>query len=333
MKHKNILLLFVVLLLLSGCVKSTTTMKVNSTKSIVFSTDFLVSKEIENVTVLDKINQEKLVANHFNISTISEDNYEGVRITKRYNVDKVSNALGKEVVLTDLLKGTMDDSTLFKVKKSFFKNTYYADFSYRLRSEIFANGGDDVDLSSDKMITLDSEQSYRFILEVPYGTIQNNAKEVSDNGKKLTWFLNRSNDTNIKFTFTLLNLTHVYIVAGIGLVVLVFIGIIIFKVIKQKREEAKNAGPIHVDYDPSIEDKLSAFEIEEDIPPEVAETSDNNQIVDNSFEFKLPEEEKAKIAIVEAAKTLPPEKKQPKFIMGDPVDEVVDFSSKVDDQK
>ena len=67
MKYKNIIALFVVLLLLSGCVKSTTTMKVNPTKSIAFSTDFLVSKEIENVTVLDRINQEKLVANNFNI--------------------------------------------------------------------------------------------------------------------------------------------------------------------------------------------------------------------------------------------------------------------------
>ncbi len=330
MKHKNILLLFVVLLLLSGCVKSTTTMKVNSTKSIVFSTDFLVSKEIENVTVLDKINQEKLVANNFNISTITEGNYEGVKITKRYpNIDRVSNATGKEVVVSDLLKGTMDDSTLFKVKKSFFKNTYYADFSYRLRSEIFANGGDEVDLSSDKMITLDSEMAYKFIVELPYGAIQNNAKEVSKNGKVLTWNLNRSKDTNIKFTFTLLNLSHVYMVAGFGLVILVFLIIIIVKIIKQKREEAKNAGPIHVDYDPSIEEKLNAFEIEEDIPPEIAEISNNNQIVDNSFEFKSEDEEKAKVAIVEAAKTLPPEKKQPKFIMSEdtePEVEVVDFN-------
>ena len=338
MRNKKLFILFFILLLLSGCVKSTTNMKVNPTKSITFSSDFLVSKEIENVTVLDKINQEKLVSNGFNISTISENGYEGVKITKRYpNIDKVSTAAGKKVVLSDLLYGTMEDGVLFKVKKSFFRNTYIADYAYRLRSEIYANGGDDVDLTSDKMITLDGEAYYKFVLEVPYGTIQNNATEVSKDGKTLTWDFNRAKDSDVKFTFTLLNLTHVYIVGGFALVVLIFILIIIIKAIKQKREDAKNAGPIHVDYDPSIEDKLSAFELETETAPEVAAESNNNQIADNSFEFKLPEEEKAKIAIVEAAKVTPPEKKQHKFIMTEDepneVNEIIDFNSKEDAQK
>lgn len=323
---KKIILLFLVLFMLSGCVKSTTTMKIHPSKSIDFESIFLVSKDVENGNVLDKIDNSKLVSNGYNISTVDEKDYKGVKLTKRYfSIDRVSDSNIDQVVISDLLKGTMKDSKLFKVEKSFFKNTYYADFYYRLASEIYANGGENVDLSSDKMITLDSEMFYKFILEVPYGTIQNNANEVSKDGNTLTWNLNRSQDTHIKFTFTMLNLTNIYIVAGVSILLLIVIIIIVVKVIKAKIAADKNKGPIHVDYDPSIEDKLSAFEIEEDLPPEVAAESENNQINDSSFEFKLEEEEKAKIAIVEAAKVSKEVKQQPKFVTDNSVDEVVHF--------
>ncbi len=325
---KKIILLFFILIMLSGCVKSTTTMKISPTKSINFESDFLISTELDNGTSLDKIDQKKLASNGYNISTVKEDGYSGLKVTKRYSsIDRVSTPNAEKVVLSDLLKGTMDDKKLFKVEKSFFKNTYYADFSYRLRSEIFANGGDEVDLSTDRMITLDGEMFYKFILEVPYGTIQNNANEVSKDGKTLTWNLNRSQDTDIKFTFTLLNLTNVYIVGGVGIAVFVIILILVIRAIKKKREEDKNKGPIHVDYDPSIEDKLDAFEVEPETAPEVAGESINNQINDGSFEFKLEEEEKAKVAIVEAAKVSKEVKQQPKFITTNSVDEVVDFNN------
>lgn len=330
---KKIFILFFVLLLMSGCVKSTTTMKINSAKIINFDTTFLVSKEIENASVLDKIAQDKLTANGYNISTVEEDNYSGVKVSKRFlSIDRVSNAKGEDVIISDLLKGTMNDKVLFKVKKSFFKNTYFANFKYRLRSEISANGGDEVDMTSDKMISLDGEMFYKFVLEVPYGTIQNNANEVSANGKKLTWTLNRAEDTNITFSFSLLNLSRVYIVAGVAAAIAIIILIIIIKYIKVKREELKNAGPIHVDYDPSIEEKLSAFEIEEETPPEVAAESENNKIGDNTFEFRLEEEEKAKAAIVEAAKNVTPAKRAPKFINTNSVEEVVDFGDSNNNQ-
>ncbi len=332
MKKKIILLMFV-LLMLSGCVKSTTTMKINPNKSINFETDLLTSDELENASVLDRINQEKVISNGYNISTIKDNGYSGIKVTKRYrNIDKVSKEKADTVIISNLLKGNMDDSTLFSVSKSFFQNTYEANFSYKLRSEIFANGGDDVDLSSDKMITLESESYYKFILEVPYGTIQNNANEVSEDGKTLTWNLHKSQDTNIKFTFTLYNLVNIYIVAGISIALFVLILIIVIKYIKKVKEENKNKGPIHVDYDPSIENKLDAFEIIEDLPPEVAQESENNKINDNSFEFKLEEEEKAKVAIVEAAKVSKEIKQLPKFINTNALDEVVNFNGQNNNQ-
>jgi hypothetical protein len=103
--------------------------------------------------------------------------------------------------------------------------------------------------------------------------------------------------------------------------------ILVIRAIKKKREEDKNKGPIHVDYDPSIEDKLEAFEVEPETAPKVADESVNNQINDGSFEFKLEEEEKAKVAIVEAAKVSKEVKQQPKFINTNAVDEVVDFNN------
>ena len=148
---KKIILLFFILIMLSGCVKSTTTMKISPTKSINFESDFLISTELDNGTSLDKIDQKKLASDGYNISTIKEDGYSGLKVTKRYSsIDRVSTPSAEKVVLSDLLKGTMDDKNLFKVEKSFFKNTYYADFSYRFSPSGRVCGGSPLVYSSSK---------------------------------------------------------------------------------------------------------------------------------------------------------------------------------------
>jgi len=49
------------------------------------------------------------------------------------NIDKVSNAVGETVVISDVYKGDLKDNVLYKVEKSFFKNKYYGVFKYKLR--------------------------------------------------------------------------------------------------------------------------------------------------------------------------------------------------------
>ena len=317
---KKIVLILCIVFLLSGCVKSTTTTKVNLNKSIDFETEMLVSNQLEK-DVLMSISQDKLAAGGFNISVVNEGDYRGVKISKRYsNIDKVSNAKGETVTISDLYKGELNDNVLYKVEKSFFKNSYSGVFKYRLASEAFYLTKDEkVELSEDSLVSLEGEMYFKYIVKLPYGSTYNNANEVQDNGKTLIWNLNRSEDAVIKYNFTLYNVVNVLIVAFIALFFLIAFIIIGIKLIKKAKKENKQSAPIHVDYDPSIEDKLNEFEEkkEEEAAPEVAQT-DNNQINNGSFEFELPSEAKQKIEIKEVKEMQKPEKKENKFIVDMP---------------
>ena len=317
---KKIVLILSIIFLLCGCAKSTTTTKINLNKSIDFETEFLLSDKLDK-DVLMEISQDKLAAGGFNISVISEGNYKGARISKRYsNIDKVSNAVGETVVISDVYKGDLKDNVLYKVEKSFFKNKYYGVFKYKLRSEMYYKTKDvKTELSEDSLMSLESESYYKYIVKLPYGSMYNNANEVTDNGKTLIWNLNKSEDTVIKYNFILYNVFNVAIVAFVGLVVIIFVAIVVIKLIKQAKKETKQSAPIHVDYDPSIEDKLNEFEEEKEkeAAPEVAQT-DNNQINNGSFEFDLPTETKRKVVMKEVKEMQKPEKKDNKFIVDMP---------------
>ena len=79
--------------------------------------------------------------------------------------------------------------------------------------------------------------------------------------------LNDSGDTAISFTFYILNWTHIYIVGGIGLAVIVALIVTVIILIKRKNNQATL---IHIDYDESIADK-----VENDVfnAPQVEETT------------------------------------------------------------
>ncbi len=327
---KKIILAFIVLFMLSGCVKTTTTTKINMNKSIDFETEVLSSNSL-GINPLDTIDQNKLAEKGFNVGVTTDGDYSGIKITKRYsNIDKVSNASGEQVIISDILKGDINDGILYKVEKGFFKNTYYGTFKYKLRSEIFyyeRDYKDKIELSEDTLVTLDGEASFKYIVNLPYKAKYSNANETSNGGKTLTWTLNRSEDTDIKYNFTLYNLTHVLIVGIAALIVLFVILYVIIKLIKKHKKENNQNKPIHVDYDPSIEDKLNEFEeiVEEDAP-EVANESENNTINNGTFEIVDPNEEKQKVIIKESI-IKEPERRAPKFINVDPIEEVVDFGS------
>ena len=112
-----------------------------------------------------------------------------------------------------------------------------------------------------------SEMEFLFKVNLPYKYVSSNATEESEDGKTLTWKLNDSGDTAISFTFYILNWTHIYIVGGIGLAVIVALIVTVIILIKRKNNQATL---IHIDYDESIADK-----VENDVfnAPQVEETT------------------------------------------------------------
>ena len=103
---------------------------------------------------------------------------------------------------------------------------------------------------------LAGEMEFNYVVNLPEKALTNNATNVSNDGKTLTWSLMQSQISNIEFSFELKNMTNYYILyGGITAAVIIVIIIIISLIKKGKKEKevvpAQNE-PIHADYDPSI---------------------------------------------------------------------------------
>lgn len=113
----------------------------------------------------------------------------------------------------------------------------------------------DSGLDSDIM-GLAGEMEFNYVVNLPEKALTNNATNVSNDGKTLTWSLMQSQISNIEFSFELKNMTNYYILyGGIAAAVIIVIIIIISLIKKGKKGKevvpAQNE-PIHADYDPSI---------------------------------------------------------------------------------
>lgn len=113
----------------------------------------------------------------------------------------------------------------------------------------------DSDFDSDIM-GLAGEMEFNYVVNLPEKALTNNATNVSNDGKTLTWSLMQSQISNIEFSFELKNMTNYYILyGGIAAAVIIVIIIIISLIKKGKKGKevvpAQNE-PIHADYDPSI---------------------------------------------------------------------------------
>ena len=103
---------------------------------------------------------------------------------------------------------------------------------------------------------LAGEMEFNYVVNLPEKALTNNATNVSNDGKTLTWSLMQSQISNIEFSFELKNMTNYYILSG-GITAAVIIVIIIIISLIKKGKKGKEVvpaqnEPIHADYDPSI---------------------------------------------------------------------------------
>lgn len=143
----------------------------------------------------------------------------------------------------------------------------------------------DSDFDSDIM-GLAGEMEFNYVVNLPEKALTNNATNVSNDGKTLTWSLMQSQISNIEFSFELKNMTNYYILyGGIAAAVIIVIIIIISLVKKGKKGKevvpAQNE-PIHADYDPSIAQAVPNpaivnGNVTPEMPVETAQTSVVNE--------------------------------------------------------
>ena len=266
MKKLKYIILMSCLLMLSGCIKNYNTMTIKNDKSMTFESEILIADDLKE-GMTEAFDRESYENAGFTISEAKIEGYSGYKFTKKYdNIDKYSNSDGATFVISDILEGQIDDKVMFKLEKGFLKNTYTATFKYSVDTDEYTNDNTiDIDESENDTANIDSsnnndstntdindedvnveetdtdeenindlislanEMEFNYKLILPSKAISNNATKVSDDGKTLTWDL-IAGESDINFSFSLLNITNILILGGSIVAIIILIIVMILMV-------------------------------------------------------------------------------------------------------
>ena len=296
---KRYLLVLICLLLLNGCVKNDTTMKINSDKSMELEISLTVKDKYKN-TLSTNLNPTDIEKQGFKVYTANNGEYSGYKITKKFdNIDELSKGNNEPLEISTMLEENYDFTKLFTKKTDFFKETYTANYKYsvtELRKKYTKYGEDDELFDEDDSDSVNdfNELELTYILVLPSKAKTNDASETTKGGKNLVWKLSPTTDSKINYTFVIYNYKHIALVGG-GALLLVIIIIVLIVLLKKKKESTSSL--IYKEYDPSIEGQLNKNEIIQDDPNKqtvfVQEEVKEETKKPESLEFGLPEEQTA----------------------------------------
>lgn len=256
-KFKSLLLILVLPLILTGCVKYNATMDIKKDKSMDFSIIYAFNKSLMGDSeMFSDDNKKELEKQGFSVSNYEDDNMKGYTIVKKINnIDEVSSEGDAEYSISGMLNEKEGNKSIFKVSKGFLKNKYTAklDFSANDSSMSDDTTGEDVtygddfaesdyEEDNDDVETIDfgdygdltNGMDLSFNVNLPYKALSNNASNVEEDGKKLLWSLSSTKKENIEFEFELYNMNNVYILIGGGIALLVIVCAVVFMVLKKK---------------------------------------------------------------------------------------------------
>ena len=236
MKRLKIVAVLLIMLLLTGCMKSKTEVTVNSNGSVDVAYTTAVSKKVmedlesmgdsgnssSNTQTLSDEDKKTLEDKGYKIEEYDDGTYSGFKVSKHYNsIDDISSADEVEIS-TNLVDD--DDSKLFTVKKGFFASTYKAKITSNKEKE-----------SYDEIKSYQTEEYAKYFegLDLSYNVTlpskakSNNATEV--NGNTYTWNLATFDQDAIEYEFTLLNIKNIAIVCVGAALIICGIVFIVFK--------------------------------------------------------------------------------------------------------
>lgn len=267
-KLRNVVVLLVVTLLLTGCVKYNVNMEIRKDKSMNFEMIYAMNSSLlQGKDVFDEKELKEIKDKGFKVEKYDKDNMKGFTISREIkNIDYISSSDAKEYSLSAITE--KGDQKVFKVKKGLFKNKYTANLKFDSSDSKMSNGNsnsqfreedDDDDLlidSKDDDLDLDTDDSdldldtddYDYSgmmsnmdmsinVKLPYKALSNNATEVTNDGKDLKWNLTTSGAQSIDFEFELYNMTTIYICIALGVVLLV--GVIVLIVVLVSKGKKK----------------------------------------------------------------------------------------------
>ena len=262
-KTFKLLLIALMLILSSGCVKYNVTMDIKKDKSMDFNMIAAFDESLAENGEMNITEAKDEVKNQYcSVSDYNESNMKGINVSCKFpNIDELSS---ETTVKEADFESIMDDkdSKLFTLKKGFFKNTYTFKLDSSSSSDLLGDKEDedsydyreeddsdydDYDYDSDLYDDSDntdfdmsalSSMDLKFEIKLPYKAISSNATSKEDNEKHLTWDLMKmaqSEDENnvVELTFALYNTSNIAIVAVI-VIALIAVGVIFFMKNKKK---------------------------------------------------------------------------------------------------
>ena len=213
-------MVFMGLLLMTGCVKYDATMDIKKDKSMDFIITYALDSSIfGDESILKDEDIAKLKEEGFTIKDYSDNNMKGYTLSKSIsNIDSVSTSNSNEYDLTGML-GSDNNNYIFKVDKGIFKNKYTAIMKFDSKEEESNLSSDDqdlIDVTSEEdnvveedTVTTDEDSgialfddstntdfsslydniSLTFNVKLPYSAISNNATKTEEYNRVLTWNL------------------------------------------------------------------------------------------------------------------------------------------------
>ena len=208
---KNIkftILLILLVISLTGCVKFNSTMEIKKDKSMDYKIIYAFDKSLfGDQEILTNDDKKELENKGFTVSNYVDGNMKGFKVSKNIkNIDDVSSTNDATYDLSGLLDSNKSESKVFKVKKGFLKNTYTASFKF------------------------DS-----------YKAISSNATTKKNDDKELSWNLSSTGEDKIEFSFALYNMTNIYICGGVTVLLIIIVIVSILNKSKKNKVSNKDA--------------------------------------------------------------------------------------------
>ena len=255
---KNIkftILLILLVISLTGCVKFNSTMEIKKDKSMDYKIIYAFDKSLfGDQEILTSDDKKELENKGFTVSNYVDGNMKGFKVSKNIkNIDDVSSTNDATYDLSGLLDSNKSESKVFKVKKGLLKNTYTASFKFDSSdSDLNNSTSNDTTIDNDFTIddnntTTDSDFDFSsmntnmdlsFNVKLPYKAISSNATTKKNDDKELSWNLSSTGEDKIEFSFALYNMTNIYICGGV--VVLLIIIVIVSILNKGKKNKVSN---------------------------------------------------------------------------------------------
>ena len=224
-KLKSVILILLIVIL-CGCSTISTNMQINKDKSmnitylITLDKDYLGNKTFNELFSSKNINYLK--NNGYSVTDYEDEDNFGYKVSANIkDIDTISQAENLKINLYDLLYSDIQNELyIFSREEKILKNKYTADFYVNLTDALSNNSNVLTDMLTPPKVR------YEFTLNLPEKSLSNNATDVSDDGKTLTWEFDNimSGTNNINFTFELYNkqaLIVLYVFIGLaGLIAL-----------------------------------------------------------------------------------------------------------------